>query len=439
MKPSYLGRMLALIVFVGVLLSACTPIRPNRFESSKDQCLTVEQIPVAYTEAQTELFSTRLTDLLARAVRLFKGVSLSAAQITRAQTVVSEQVLPMLAREGITALEMETLCEYAETLCAQAEQSSNRLNFSAYSALYGESTLILGSERAGALAYESILLWQDLRISDAIRRYETYGYDFYLARSEEYRIQKDRFINEVGKQAYSSVLGTIFFGGSILNVLAQEAEAQDFALSLNDAEVLMLLKRHGQLLWEHTPTSAQWSACADLHLTWFSKTALDASAWSDLQKAEWKAFWTAERAQAIGGVGRDATRLYAAMTQAMTVQDVACLRIASQEERMATLCRLAITCEEELQAFAQAIATTANSADEAEKNALEKHGATEAYLAYTKQMQAVSTQEWMETLKEYATTPTKETQNALQDRTHAFFYGICPYMTFVFLEGGDKR
>lgn len=448
MQNRNLIRMMAMLVLMAIVLSsaACGNKNANSdVNITEPTRLTVEKVPVCYTDEQTEIFSTRLTEIAAKAVFLLKSIRLNESQTQDVRVYIKDYVLPMLETKSITTEELTKLCKKAEIICNVTEEApaqeaannnSDEFSVALYTQLYRECLLVLGTERAGTLAYESVLIWVDHKIGHYWERYQKYGYLYYLEYIDNLEQQRLQFTQTVGEATFSQMLSLMFFGTSLVSLVTEDALNTDQEMLLNDAELLQLLNKHKIMLQINQPTKTQWEVCFSLFAEWTETAPPLLSSWNDLQKAEWKAFWNVENVGSFGQICAESMILYQVLIEKLEEDDIAELRNENKEARVQTICMLLTECGEAFEHYTETLSSIHIETDK-EKNVLEKQGVWEEYLLFQDSLSSIEASDLRTAIQEYAKSPTEERYARVKEYTKASLHGMYPYLTFVFLWEGE--
>ncbi len=438
MKRSCFARGISFALALVLLfsLASCARSTTDTTETAA-QRLTVEKVPVCYTNEQTETFSARLTSLAEQMLSELRGIRLGAQQRKRLSVYMESSVLPMLERENMTAEELLRLCQSMEQIFS-AEKSDRTSSLSLLARIYRESMLLLGTDRAGELFYECLLLWADYRLQVYEERYQTYGYEFYLEYSEELLSQREQLTQTVGKENFSFLLSSLFFGASLFSLLTDEIFSDPDVTTVRPAEYLALLQKHRQMLAEHTPSRQQWSVCFSVLTAWVTDSGSTSLSdrWTALQKAEWNAFLTAEHAAVLGDFCVDLSELYQAVAEILTEETLSVLQTGTREQRLQTICLLLSDLPIQTETFLER-SSGLQLASDAEKAVLIKYRVWEAYERASADASVASVTDLQQAIGAYGHTPSSETAETLRQTAMRFFGMRCPYLAFVFwTEGG---
>lgn len=433
-------RMLALLMAVmTVLLTvSCQNNAQDPQNALTEQRLTVEKVPVRYTEQETETFSARLTELCLDFVPYFSDFLPGENRISKIKEGLLEKTLPMLQNEGVTATELDIFCTKAKAIFEEhhTHPLTREHRVSLLSDIYLEGILLLGAERMGSLAYESILLWLQGRIDTCMHRYQTYGYAFYLHDADTYRAERAEFMEKIGKNTFISMTEAIFFGGNLLGVMSQEMLGNTQAAVLNNAELLLLLQKHASTLQTEMPNQEHWVLGATLFHSWISVDTLMGTAWTSYQKDALKTYLTPQIAAGYGSAFSNALSFYSEMVSHLSEDDIEIFRGNDENLKKRVLCQAMASCGEKFENFISESAQLLYSATEEEKMLLQKHGMQEAYDVFAADITSIEAQSWCAAVRAYANDPTAQNFDALEESTQGFLFRICPYLTFAFAQEG---
>ena len=94
-----------------------------------------------------------------------------------------------------------------------------------------------GAERAGAMLYDVCLVVYDMKYEIALSRFENYGYPWYEEEANALLLEKQAFIDSVGREAFSALLRcSTAFAEIIFSGIDQSADV------FFDSEILLLLQ-----------------------------------------------------------------------------------------------------------------------------------------------------------------------------------------------------
>ena len=430
-------RFLTLALAVLLLLSqaSCSSQTPNDRED-RTQRLEIEDVPAVYDAAFRSALAEQICTLIERTLRLYEGVVLGETQKQTLRLQIEQTVLPALQGVPLYQRELESLMRSAEELCTAAEEGT--LADSSRMALllrfYQSGLANVDSAKLGALLYHSTLCGLDLMIDDRMRRYETYGYEWYLREAEDYRAQRTALQNELGAEAFSEATARLIFAGSLAGgTLSTDGGSRLFAVS--DAEMVVLLQKQGDHFASAELTERQWSVAAELFCAWM---AVDGDGATSA---------VLEAMRVSGDVARLAAilpalfRYYQAVTHALDAYYLDAILSNNRSARFSAWVSVLVECE---QSFLELDRTMARYATESEAalSALQKLGLTEEYEAFLADTPMGSAEELVICLRSCVNTYRPEKSAELKAALLSYLRTYLPCLTFAFVydqtEKGEK-
>ena len=373
-----LKRFCCLLTVVALLFAATSCERNGQAGKEEDSTRTgivVEDVPVSYTEEQSEALATRLAELTVRLLHLQKGFRPDKNQTNEIKAYAKHEILPIFLKRSVHASEVESLCASAEALCDAAESDGGMNDWlSTVLSIHRQSLTLLGSARAGGVLYDTVLLWLDHEIDVCTERYEKYGYAWYFEDAERYRRQRAQVTDVLGEDAFTSASEVLFIGLSELRAVLDGRLTDDSnADLLNDAELVVLLQKQAESFCAQPITEQQWATLCGVLQGWLLEQSAPPPTLTAAQNAEWSVWMRRENALCgIGSTIPQALSLYKAITNAMRAEDVALLRSEDETVRVGTVCRLLTQCESQTSLYLEAFERQIGANAALEEDALRK-------------------------------------------------------------------
>ena len=204
----------------------------------KNDDLTVETVPVEYSEAEVSEASDRICAITIEAARIFDCSDyVTDAEIDRIKHIFSEDVVHILVDVLIYPEELDGILECVEEILPALESGNDGL-LKTLSDMYSKLLRIIDADRIGELSYEIQLLALQYKRERAVEKYKTYGYSFYLEDAERYATLEEQ-AREIGRKSFSDAVSALLFAPSLINGSLEFENEGGVSLSVGDAFAIM--------------------------------------------------------------------------------------------------------------------------------------------------------------------------------------------------------
>ena len=239
--------LLLLILSIGLV--ACEKESAPKY----DESIRLEIIDKAVEYTSDDLISAngRFTKI---------GVSLFGERYEeRISDEFDTTVIPMLYRIKIYKNELSAVFDEIEKHIE--ETNTDKPTFLTF---YDICQYILGTERAGQVCYSTSIRILEKRTENALNNYDKLGYEFYKETAERCNALKDSIVC-MGEGKFANALSMTSIVISLSACI--NAEIQESAFSLSDAEILFLLEKTANSFEEKQLTDDEW----EIFGGWFSE------------------------------------------------------------------------------------------------------------------------------------------------------------------------
>lgn len=211
--------------------------------------LTIEDVPISYSEQFTTEISARYANIAAKLIEKLAAITINENQKASLKESFTTKVLPIF-------IGLKIYSEQLDALFTEAEKCIDSESYSALSiyTLYKRAITILGSKKSGELLYSLTLNSINEKRESTAKKYEQYK-----------NIYKRDFLRYEGLYADLKKLGAEKFSTAltisslILSTVSSVNETvKENAFSVSDAELLYILERQGDALTEKSPTEKEW-------------------------------------------------------------------------------------------------------------------------------------------------------------------------------------
>lgn len=168
-------------------------------------------------------------------------------------------VIPMLYRIKIYKNELSAVFDEIEKHVGDGNSDKP-----AFLTFYDVCQYILGTERAGQVCYSTSIRILEKRTENALKNYDKLGYAFYKETAERCTALKDSIVS-MGEGKFGNALSMTSIVISLSSCI--NAEIQESAFVLSDAEILFLLEKTANSFEEKQLSTDEW----EIFGGWFSE------------------------------------------------------------------------------------------------------------------------------------------------------------------------
>ena len=239
--------LLLLILSMGLI--ACQKESAPEYDESIH--LEVIDKPVEYTSDDLISANGRFTKI---------GVSLFGERYEeRISNEFDTTVIPMIYRIKIYKNELNAVFDEIEKHVAAGESGKP-----VFLTFYDVCQYILGTERAGQICYSTSVRMLENRTENALNNYDKLGYTFYKETAERCTALKNSIIS-MGEGKFAIALSMT---SSVISINSSiNAEIQESAFMLSDAEILFLLEKTADSFEKKQLSEDEW----EIFGGWFSE------------------------------------------------------------------------------------------------------------------------------------------------------------------------
>ncbi len=423
--------VLALLLCLCLLLSACgqssAQEKPQE-DTLPPTRLTIEDVFVPYTEAQSADFATRFTKIGHDAARLLYGVELDSDALDSLYSDLLTRRLPALQELRVTVAELSSICDGMEAALVHMAEAKDDpdAKSDAAQAFFGSALRLLGPSRMGALAYDSTLFWLDDRIAACERNYDEYGYEFFLTDAAYYRALREELTERIGVSVFKKLCSALVFASSL------SGSTGGLANFLTDAEWLLLLQKQAEDMGETKITADEWQTFLTVLSELDGSLNLLARLFPAPIADELRLLLGTDARKKLSQTLPTLSALYTQTVNLMTSADLRVFRTGTREARIGRLCELLLREESTLPRLLETLEALSHATD-AEINALKRHGLWESYLAYAATLPEVDAMTLTDALRACAGAPSAANCDALLRLAEGYLHARAPYATYILL------
>ncbi len=420
---------------LAVSLSGCALLEEGRGEGHgylEGQRLVLEEEERGLSDDEREKIILELTETVSRALFVSEGVVLNEKQRGEIREYIKKELVRVIEESGIDYQGFVGANEAVRQGLELIESGTESL--SAFRDVYFELILGLGNEKSGALIYRTALIWLDYQVERSRERYETYGYEWYLADSEDFSRLAREMRDGIDEKELSEALGVLFFSSAIMGgTLVRDGEEIGFEADGRELEVL--LRKQREMLNEHTLDGEDWQTVGEVFFkAFFENSDVDEGS-DELLKAELIALRDCPTySRKIAGLVPYFVELYISMTEAADADELEGI-LAGGDGAKKTVALLALESREELFALLEAIESTELSSD-GELKAIDAAGYADEFEEYSSKRKDISSEEFYDILTLYSKGSADEV--SLRCAIEDLSFRQAPYITFVFFSETEK-
>ena len=420
----------SLVLGAAMLLSSCSMFfAENKVpEYIEGQRLELEERNVEYTPEQISVIIADLTKV-AKALKYRRdGILLGEDDVSEMALKIEKDIVPALKESGVS---YEKLISLTERTLMLIDNDETVFNFDLYNKLYLICMDKLGREKSGKLIYLSALMYLEDQADLCEKRYNEYGYEWYLSDAEKYRTLAKDMKEVLGEYEFTDAVSIAFFAVSTLSG-TPIVSVNESSFYLDSSEMLVLLKKQADMINEHKMSSEQWSVVTRFAFEVCYSYAEPCEDWKPAQKEMITALKSCpEYATAVGKMMPKVSALYVAMINRLNEGSIALIMSNSSSGSDYELIRLMSLCEKEFVAMVKEFERYGGFNSQYELEAIENAGAKEDFQKYSKYRKKVTSGQLFDALKQCA--HGKIDQTEFRKVYENFMYTNAPYMTYAFI------
>lgn len=424
MRLDFLKRYVAILLLICLTafpLCACSGKKPvDRADTERK--LVVNKTEVSYTREQKEYIASCLLEAFCNMLYKAEGIKLGDAQKQNIVRVTETCVIPAFIDGGVLFEDFEKLSvgNFAPESIADAAR------------LYIDCVSVTGSRTASTVFYELSLAMLEIKRETAQKRYDRYGYSWYLEDAKRYARQASDLENKIGRGNFERLAGMlsfcIFSAGSA--DIFGNGETSDELPSL----FLTFVRRQSSMLAGHMDKE-QWGAAARLIFELVFCENAPSSEISPAGAAMWYSMEElSEQAEKFGEALESLFELYFTAARRLMPEDAALICSEDRGKSLSALCRAISGCKDELISFAEKL-TEVEISSEKQREILEKKGLIDRFYEYADVRGEVTPEGIFEAIRacgEYGG-ESDEYANRIKEMAEDVIFSVSPYTAFAFV------
>lgn len=423
-------RLKFLKKIIAVLLLMCLTVFPScvfggtgtQDKADTEQRLTVNKTEILYTQEQKEYITSSLLEVFCDALYKTEGMMLGDTQKQSVIQSIESRVIPALEKGGVSFEDFEKL------------SVKNFLpgNITDAAQLYIDCVSVIGSRSASTVFYELSVAMLDMKRENAQKRYDRYGYSWYLDDAKRYERQASDLENKIGRENFERVAGMMsfcIFSATAADIFG-DGEVSDELPSL----FLTFVRRQSSALVGSMDKN-QWGAAARLIFELVFCESAPPSDMSPAGAAQWYAMaGLSEQAESCGAALESLFELYFAVAKKLTPDQASLICNGDRSERVSAVCRAISECESEFIAFVGRLSEVKISS-ESQRASLEEKGMLDKFYEYEKRRGEVTPEGLFEVICACGEADGESDRyiDQIKEMTEDMMFSISPYATFAFI------
>ena len=395
--------LLLAFVFIFACVSCTRTNGEDGTPTEREQMLTVDTVDVVYSEEFKRQAADKAADVLARLIRSETGIAVSDGQRESFSDMMLEGYIPMLQDERVRPEELDGILLLADTLCSELEAindssdgSRMRRRMTFFCVFYRDTVALIGTQRAGRVAYDGLCYYLEGKIEYYEARYEQYGYKWYHSSAQELRKRLNALEKDVDKDTFASAMTVPTFASSVGTGMFLTVDGAVDSM-LYDGDIKAILKRQSEYFLSLNITEYQWYVIGN------ALSALGGESSDTLLGTLLAVLWdegvTAQSARCMPQL----LEFYAAFARELEVEQLAVLRgEPSEEQRIRTVCCVLTKCTDELNALFKAFESYCATETEAEYEAVRSAEMLEELEAFSCEYSPIDSQALLEVIESCA-------------------------------------
>ena len=411
--------LLAALLLTGTV--SCAPHKPT----NTGERLVVQEQTVTYTTAFVEEIVPVFTDVICRLMRLFGAPLLQAEERQAVQESVRRDLIPSALRAELTEQELRRVVAAADTYCLEATSATtDGERLQAFCRFYQDLIATVGTVRAGILGFDGTKLYLTGRITLCEKRYQEYGYDWYLSDADAYRAKLKNLETQLTERSFTDAMGVLAFLGSFFTGAAPTEWTGTEGL-IYDSELFAILQAQADHFATLELTSEQWHVLFDLY------SEIEPKSTDTPFKVVLGAWQRAGTSAKIAESMPELLALYRSFTAASGPEALALLRAeCTREESITAICRGLAPCRAELLTFLARLEPLIETEGVAEEEGLRRLGHLEAYNAFLQTTKAKTKEQLYEAIAACAATDGGNAA-AVEEALLGYLRGISPALAYA--------
>jgi len=394
--------MIALVFALLFILSCFSCDKENVTTKERENILNIDSECV-YSEAEISSLSNRMVSLFEIAVSFYDPEAI-ITDIGREELKASlcNSFFKKLEKIPIYPSEITSILDITEIFLNEIKQERS---FSKFASFYTETSLLLGNDRNQKLCFislESFLHFSERDNADELLNVLT---------------------NKLGEKAFSDVLSVFSFCSSI--TFGTYPNMQN-SYAVNDAEILMILKRQAKYYSELNISPEQWQLSVYLAEELLPSADTE-TLYSEIGSTLKSAGFYESAALSINAF----LDLYSAAIDSMTKDDIALLHNDSSYLYKVT-CRALSRVEPEFRDFINVLAESATTDISVGYEEIEALGYGQKYLDFIDNMKYSNPPELFDAISSYANSTSISSYGELNRSILLYVYKLSPALAFAF-------
>lgn len=412
-------------VLVAVMLFGCISCRNN--EPAKtlpdyDENRRFELITEAptYSEEFIERAAVSFADIGELLVLLLKNVKVSELQKVSLKNYFKTEVFPIIVMAQIYSHEVDAL--FSATLEYLKKTDEEKTSFEVLAKLYNVATDAVDAKRVGIVAFELSRLMVSEKAEDSRKKYEKYGYPWYLDDAERYETLLSNLTGTLGRNKFIKMSNIAFF--VLSSVWGLGAPENEIGLSVNEREAVAILEVQADFFCEAAISAEEWKIFAQILTELVPKNN------TSLMNAELYALKQSNYFVSIAEAMPQLIALYEATTNRLCESGTV-LYSDSGEFNAKGIVGAVISSDTELRAFLDKLETCGASRTKAETDAITSMKLTAEYESFISEYGVKTQDEFVEALKELSESDAETSPEVLYELILTYTVGVAPYVTFA--------
>ena len=423
------GILLRTVAFVlaAVMLFGCISCDLNEEtvdekapQYDKDQRFELIKVAPTYSEEFIERAASSFADVGARLVLLFKNVKVTDAQKTSLKNYFKTDIFSIIVMAQIYANEVDML--FAAMIDYLDNETDELASFEVLAGLYRVATDAVDAKRVGIVCYELSRMMISKRAEESRKRYEKYGYSWYLDETVAYETLNTELSETLGRDKFIRASSIAFFATSVFYGIGMPEN--ELGLSVNERETLLILEMQADFFCETELREEDWKIFAGV------LTELVPENNSSYVNAELYALKKSGYFVLLAEVMPSVLALYEAATDSLS-ESGGTILVEDGALDARAIVRAVLSDEAVLFACLDKLETSAASNTNAEAAAISSMKLTAEYESFIGSRRAITRDEFVQSLRAIAASETPVRTQTVYELIWDYAAGIAPYVAFA--------
>jgi hypothetical protein len=252
----------ALFLALVMLFSSCSLFFESREEPEyiEGQRLEIEKSDISYTPEQSDDITKKMASVAALFMSRRDGIAVDEELIADIELNIAGEIIPSLEGSDISYERISSLIEEVTDLINSDEIA---MDASLYNDIYLMCMDKLGREKSGKMIYSSIVMYLERKADIFEKRYEEFGYEWYLTDAEKYRSLIRDMKDVLGEYEFTDAVSIVFFFATLMNGTPL-ISGNESSFYVDASEMLVLLKKQAGMIVDHKMSAEQWKVITRL-------------------------------------------------------------------------------------------------------------------------------------------------------------------------------